>query len=130
MKIAALDLGDRHIGTAISDNSKIVASPYKTITPQDLDALIKNLIENEQVTLILVGHPKTMRGTKSEQTLKVEAEFARLKSKFSTIEWKLIDERLSSQHANKIKRATTKEEKLKSHSIVASLLLESYLQFI
>jgi putative Holliday junction resolvase len=130
MKIAAIDLGDRHIGIALSDASQIISSPYITVTPEELDAFLQKFIVKENVKLILVGHPKTLKGTKSEQTVKVENEFARLSSQFNTIQWKLIDERLSSKHANNLIRAKTKEEKLKSHAIAASLLLESYLQFL
>lgn len=130
MKIIALDLGDRHIGIAISDASRLIASPLHTTTPEQLDSFLTELISKQNISLVLVGHPKTMRGTKSEQTLKVEKEFERLKELFPQLEWKLIDERLSSKHAENIKRAKTPEEKLKSHAIVASLLLDSYLQFL
>jgi len=130
MKIAAIDLGDRHIGIALSDASLIISSPYITITPEELDEFLQKFIAKENVSLILVGHPKTLKGTKSEQTIKVEKEFERLRDMFGSIEWKLIDERLSSKHANNLIRAKTKEDKLKSHAIAASLLLESYLQFL
>jgi putative Holliday junction resolvase len=130
MKIAAIDLGDRHIGIALSDASKIISFPYTTVTPSELDEFLKKFILKENVSLILVGHPRTLKGTKSEQTLKVEKEFERLCNVFQEVQWKLIDERLSSKHANNIIKAKTKEEKLKSHSIVASLLLESFLQFL
>lgn len=130
MKIAAIDLGDRHIGIALSDASQIISSPYMTITPQELDVFLQKFITKENVTLILVGHPKTLKGTKSEQTVKVENEFNRLSNLFNNIDWKLVDERLSSKHANNLIKAKTKEEKLKSHAIAASLLLESYLQFL
>ena len=130
MKIAAIDLGDRHIGIALSDACQIISSPYITITPEELDEFLQKFIIKEKISLILVGHPKTLKGTKSEQTIKVEKEFERLQNMFGSIEWKLIDERLSSKHANNLIRAKTKEDKLKSHAIAASLLLESYLQFL
>ena len=52
------------------------------------------------------------------------------KNLFKDIQWQLIDERLSSKHANNLKKATTIEEKIKSHAIVAAMLLDSYLQFL
>ena len=130
MKSAAIDLGDAHIGIALSDASQIISAPYITITPLELDEFLHKFITKENVTLILVGHPKTLKGTKSEQTVKVENEFSRLSNLFNNINWKLVDERLSSKHANNLFKAKTKAEKLKSHAIAASLLLESYLQFL
>lgn len=130
MRIASIDLGDRHIGIALSDATRLIASPFITITPEKLDSFLIEFIRKQSVTIILVGHPKTLRGTKSEQTLKVEKEFERLKNLFKDIQWQLIDERLSSKHANNLKKATTIEEKIKSHAIVAAMLLDSYLQFL
>ena len=80
MRIASIDLGDRHIGIALSDATRLIASPFITITPEKLDCFLIEFIKKQSVTIILVGHPKTLRGTKSEQTLKVEKEFERLKN--------------------------------------------------
>jgi len=37
-----------------------------------------------------------------------------------------LDERLTSKQADQIKQAKTKEDKIKSHSIAAALILRSY----
>lgn len=129
MKIVGLDIGDVWVGTAISDALGMFARPYKTTTPKELDEFLTLLLTQEPVTKIVIGYPKTMRGTVSEQTKKVENEKERLEKIFPRMEFILWDERLSSKRADALKRAKTKEEKVQSHSIAAAFILSSYLEF-
>lgn len=129
-KIAAFDLGDQWIGIALSDSSRVIARPYTTITAKELITFIKKLISEQSPEILVVGYPKTMRGTESEQTKKVKAQFEQLREKFPTITWVLWDERLTSSWASKLSKAPTKEEKLKSHARAAAFILDSYLQFL
>ena len=127
MKIAAFDIGDRWIGIATCDPLEIVASPYHTIQAHELDHTIQELIESG-ISHFVVGLPKTLRGTDSQQTLKIKDQFDTLKKKFDTASWALWDERLTSKQADAIKRPKTKNDKLASHSIAAALILQSYLE--
>jgi len=129
MKIAALDIGDVWTGTALSDALGIVAQPYKTAETKNLVNFLQDLFAKESIQIIVVGYPKTMRGTESEQTKKIVAHKEQLEQLFPEKTWVLWDERLSSKRAATIKRAKTKEEKIKSHSLAAASILETYLQF-
>ena len=129
MKIAALDIGDAWIGIALSDPMGILARPFKTITAHELLSAIPALISEQKLATIVIGYPKTMRGTESEQTKKIVALKERLETQFPAISWVLWDERLSSKRAASQKKATTKEEKIKSHAIAAAFILESYLLY-
>lgn len=129
MKIVALDVGDRWIGVAISDPLGILARPYTTIKAAELFTFIETVIPKENVSIIVVGLPTTLRGTHSEQTKKIIAITEELEKMFTVIEWKLWDERFSSQQAAKIKSIKTKEDKLRSHALAAALILSSYLEF-
>lgn len=126
--IAALDLGDRWVGVAVSDPSNLLARPFETIERSALNDFLKNFIEQELVHTMVVGYPKTLRGTESEQTKKVVAEFEQLKKDFPVITWKLFDERLSSKQASHIKKEKTKEDKIASHARAAALILQGYLE--
>lgn len=129
MKILALDLGDAWIGSAISDELGITARPYRTVKPKELISFIANVIVDEPISTIVVGYPKTMRGTESEQTKKVIAQKEDLEARFPHIKWILWDERLSSRQAAGIKKTKTKEDKIASHSIAAAIILTGYLLF-
>jgi len=130
MKILALDVGDVWTGSAISDALGILARPHKTVPTADLELFLSETIGSERIQTIIVGYPKTMRGTESIQTKKVEEMKNKLEQQFDTIEWRLWDERLSSKRADSVKRAKTKEDKRMSHSIAAAFILDSYLTFI
>lgn len=129
MKIAALDMGDVWIGTAISDPMGILAKPYQTVKLPQLIPFLQELITKEKIGTIVIGLPKTMKGAQSEQTLKIIAEHKKLSELFPKITWILWDERLSSKRADTLKKSISKEEKLRSHSIAAAFILESYLTF-
>jgi len=129
MKTSALDMGDVWTGIALSDALGITAKPYKTVKTVHLEDELQVLIPKESITTIIVGLPKTMRGTESQQTEKVRAMFSELEHTFSSIEWKLWDERLSSKRAQSLKRPTNKKDKLQIHAIAAAFILSSYLSF-
>lgn len=129
MKTFALDLGDAWIGTAISDELGITARPYQTVKPKELISFIAKIIVDEPIDVIVVGYPKTMGGTESEQTKKVVAQTKDLEARFPHIKWVLWDERLTSKQAANIKKTKTKEDKIAAHSIAAALILTGYLMY-
>jgi len=130
MKILALDVGDKWTGTAISDPMGMFARPYHTVETKDLDALLSETIEAENITTIVVGLPRTMRGTESEQTKKVREYAKKLEKKFQMVRWELWDERLSSKRAEKTKKRKTPDAKKESHSVAAAFILDSYLTYL
>lgn len=130
MKILALDVGDSWTGTAISDSLGMFARPYKTISTSVLREALTTIIAAEGIATIVVGLPKTLRGTESEQTLKIVAYVESLKNDFSQVNWVFWDERMTSKQAASIKKIKNKEDKLQSHSIAAALILGSYLDYL
>ena len=129
MKVLALDLGDAWTGTAICDALRMLARPLQTVETKDLTPFLTNLLANERITTVVVGHPQTLKGTKSAQTIKIEKQFEKLKKQFPNFEWILWDERLTSDHASELMRdkKRTKENKRHEHSVAAALILGSYL---
>jgi len=130
MRILALDVGDVWTGTAISDPIGLFARPYQTIETKELEFFLTNTIQKEKIKTVVVGYPRTMRGTESEQTKKVKELFHTMEKKFAIVEWKLWDERLSSKRAAKIKKGIMREEKKESHSVAAAFILDSYLNYL
>ena len=127
MKILALDIGDVWIGTAYSDPLGITATPFQTIKAKDLELFIAQQIKEQKINTVVVGYPKTMRGTESEQTKKIVATKEDLEKKFPNIEWIFWDERLTSKQAKHFKKARDQKSKEKSHSIAAAFILSGYL---
>jgi len=135
MKILALDVGDRWVGTAISDALGITCKPFMTIVIEDLEIFIKKTLESENIRTVVIGYPKTLGGNESNQTKKTVLIKENLEQKFgfisnNKIEWFLWDERLSSKRAAGLKvgvKATG--DKQKEHSVAAAFILQSFLDF-
>lgn len=130
MKVMALDLGDAWVGTALTDALRFFAKPYKTITAADLESFLEQTFRTEKISVVVVGYPKTMQGTESDQTRLVVATKEKLETMFPNQKWVLWDERLSSKQARILKNPKNKEEKLQQHSIAAAIILESYLPYL
>lgn len=132
-KILALDLGDQWIGTAISDATRIIARPFQTITIKDLIPFLQTTLSAERIGIVVVGYPKTLKGTHSQQTDIIVNMKHDLESQFPKATWVLWDERLTSKQAHamastkKNKNKQGAENKNKLHSVAAALILESYL---
>ena len=107
MKIAALDLGDRWIGTAISDASCILARPLKTIEKDTLFVFIEHLLQDEKISEIVIGYPKTLRGTESEQTKKIVLEKEDLENSIEGLESSL-EEKIIPQDSKVVKKKSKK----------------------
>lgn len=131
-KAIALDLGDVWIGFAISDPLWIVARPLETVQLPALIQALEKLFEKEKITTAVVGCPITFKGTKSEQTKKIELQYQELQKQFPKISWHLWDERLSSKRAAAVqstkKLKKKKAQKQQNHSIAAAFILDSFLQ--
>lgn len=130
MKVLSLDLGDVWTGTALSDPLKIIARPHKTVKTADLISFLHELFQKEQIDTIVIGYPRTMKGTESEQTKKVLAQKEKIDKLFPNRKIVLWDERLSSKGARAIQGKKAKTDSTNEHSIAAALILQTYLQFI
>ncbi|TRZ78085.1 Holliday junction resolvase RuvX [bacterium] len=77
-KLLAIDYGDKHVGLAISDETRTIAVPYKTLENNEalFDALVK-ICEDEKIQKIIVGIPIGFQG-ETEQTAKTRLFFQEL----------------------------------------------------
>ena len=100
-RLIGIDPGKRRIGIAISDENKIVATPYKTVIKKDYSnflAEIKKIVLENNIKGIIVGNPVNMDGSlgPSAQSAK---DLALNLSKDVTQNITMWDERLSSEGA-------------------------------
>ena len=101
-RILGVDYGDARVGLALSDTTKLIASPFKTIQNKNSELLIselKEIISENNVESIVVGFPIGMKGQDTNQTVKVK-DFTQ---SLSTLCLPIFmeDERLSSIAAKK-----------------------------
>ena len=100
-RLMGIDPGGKRIGIAISDENKIIATPYTTLIKNKYSDFVKELIEivNENKIIgIVIGNPINMDGS-SSQSSQSARDLAINLSKDITENITLWDERLSSQGA-------------------------------
>lgn len=104
MRILALDVGDKTIGVAASDLLLCTAQGIEVIrrtsSSRDLERL-QQLIDQYEVTTIVVGLPKNMNGTIGPRGELTQQFASELETLFPGIAIKLWDERLSTVAAQK-----------------------------
>lgn len=132
MRIMALDVGDRRIGVAISDELRLTIHGCPTLQraglSRDIES-IRRLVHDNEVSEIVLGHPLHMDGSASPQSMKVEQFADRLRSALSTpiVLW---DERLTSYAAEEHLRQqglSWRERKAQIDKYSAIMILQSYL---
>ena len=134
-RILAIDYGDKKVGLALSDPMKIIAKPYKTIINDSKESLlidINQIIKLKDVNEIVVGLPKTLKNTYSEQTHKVK-EFIDFITDSLDINIVVVDERLSSIEAKRTlinQGIKTGHNKKDIDMTAAALFLQNYLDKI
>jgi len=134
MRYLGLDLGTRTLGISISDTTKTIATALKTIkfNDSDYDSLLpelKSIIEEYNISKIVLGLPKNMNNTMGERC-DTTIKFQKKLIKEFNIEVVLQDERLTTVEAtNYMLEAdiSRKKRKKKIDSLAANIILQTYL---
>lgn len=132
-RIMAFDFGEKRIGIAVSDLLGLTAQPVTAIErrsdPLDLEAIAKLIADYGNVSELLVGLPKTLKGEIGPAAQKAQ-EFAELLKNRFQLKITLWDERMTTAAATKflisagVSRADRKKVIDKS---AAAGILQSYL---
>ena len=130
MRCLGLDYGQKRIGLAISDLSNTIATTYKVlINNKSLMDNLKEIVQNEKITHIVIGLPLHMNGDKGDKALMAEALGDDLK-KFLNVEILYEDERLTTVSAQRILIAgdvRRDKRKGKIDALAATFILQKYL---
>jgi len=137
VRALGIDVGERRIGLAISDATRTLARPLKTIDAAGLRNCVERVAaeatrlaaEDDGLSTIVVGLPVRLDGSPNEQTARVTAFIAELRnaSGFRVV---AVDERLSSVEAESRIAVHTKdwrERKKKLDAAAAAVILQDYL---
>lgn len=131
MRIMAIDYGKRRVGVAITDPLGVIAQPLLTLKPKSDSDLIKRLkciIEENDVGLILVGNPLSLKGEPTEMSKEIQ-RFLRKLRRLISVEVQLWDERYTSKYAmSKMKSMGLSRTKEDIDRVAASIMLEEYIQ--
>jgi len=130
MRCLGLDYGQKRIGLAISDLSNTIATTYNVlINNKSLMDNLKEIVQNEKITHIVIGLPLHMNGDKGDKALMAEALGDEIK-KFLDVEILYEDERLTTVSAQRILIAgdvRRDKRKGKIDALAATFILQKYL---
>ncbi len=131
MRILCLDIGDKRIGLAVSDEDRIIATGLKFIPNDSRSAEeIKKVASYYNTRIILYGLPLRFNGSMSSQTEKTMAFISQLGKSMEEMEFIPWDERLSSRQAETIlieADLSRKKRKKIIDKLSAQIILQSYL---
>lgn len=122
MRYLGIDYGDKRVGIAVSDSGAKIAFPKRVLFNRpNLMNQLKSLIEEEEISKIVVGLPTAAGGRETQQTEKVK-KFVEALKKITPLSVEFENELLTTHLVEKvgIKKEHTDES-------AAALILQSYL---
>lgn len=130
-RILCLDVGDKRIGVAVSDEMQLIATPHSVYTrvgygPDVLHIL--QLCREQQADLVVCGLPRNMDGSIGFQAEKVQAFAEKLKESGLNVIFQ--DERLStvSAHQALIEGGMRRDSRKGTvDKVAAAVILQQYL---
>lgn len=132
MRVMALDVGERRIGVAVSDELGWLARTVTVIEQRDLEVDlddIQALVAELGAELLVVGYPRSMSGEIGEQAQRME-EFVEQLQPVVGVPIVLWDERLTTFTATQILReqgVDARAQKKRIDAVAAAVILQDYL---
>lgn len=133
-RILSIDYGKKRTGLAVSDTLQLVANGLTTVNTPELFDFVKNYLAKEKVDTIVVGKPKQMDNTASENMARIIPFFNRLRKSFPAVEVVYYDERFTSVLAHQamiaggMKKSVRRNNKGKVDEISAVIILEDFME--
>jgi len=135
MRIMAVDYGDARTGVAVSDGTATLAGEAWVFRGKNMAEVARAVAAeaaSRGVGAVVVGYPKNMNGSVGPRAEKSE-RLAGLVRKFCKAEVVLWDERMTTVSAHRILADAGrfgKKRKNTVDAVAASLILESYLDYL
>ena len=95
-RLIAIDYGTKRTGLAVTDPLGIIASPLETVETKQLERYLAEYFAKEDVSTIVVGHPRQMNGEPSETMRFIQPLMGRLRHAYPDKQVVAYDERFTS----------------------------------
>jgi putative Holliday junction resolvase len=137
MRLLALDVGDRRVGVAVSDELGLIATPLTVVhrrSKAEDFARIARLVREQGVAGLVVGHPLDDDGCAGAQAQRVERYAAALEDALRAegldLPFIFWDERMSTVRAQEAMIAAgrkAQERRARIDAVAAAVILQDYL---
>ena len=133
-KALGIDYGAKRTGIAITDAMQIIASGLTTVATDSLYEFIIDIVAKENIECFVVGDPKNLDGSVTDNTGHVKGFIKKLKQKFPAIPVYQIDERFTSKIAKQSILASGinkkgRQNKALVDEVSATIILQDYLDY-
>jgi putative Holliday junction resolvase len=130
----ALDIGQKRIGVAVTDDQKIIANGLDTIPSQDIFDFLEQYISSEEVDTIVIGDPRQKDNSESPSARFIDPLVKKIKKKYPDMKVERYDERYTSKLAFRtmIESGISKKNRQNKSlidKISATIILQSYMEF-
>ena len=131
-KYVGIDFGIKKSGVSISDSNKLISFPLETIETKNLLDYIKEISNDENIEIVVIGKPLKLNNEIHDLEEKVVKFIESLKNNHPNIQVERIDERFTTKISKQIIIQSglgkkNRRDKSIIDKISASLILESYL---
>ena len=128
-RVLGLDYGTKRVGVALSDDTRMIASPYGVIAAAASFEMISQIVAEQDVELVVVGLPVGLGGNETLSTSGARG-FAEELSKRLPVTVEMADERFTSKMAEDvlIEAGMTRARRRQIRDkMAATVMLQSYL---
>lgn len=132
-RILCIDYGLKRTGIAVTDPLRIIATGLTTVESPKLINYLKKYFLTEQVSLIIIGDPRSMDDSDTHATPLVAKCIKELQKHFPSIPVEKVDERYTSKMASQAMlemglKKKQRRNKALVDEIAATIMLQEYLQ--
>jgi len=133
-RILSIDYGRKRTGLAVTDPLQIIAGGLATVSTSELFDWLKNYIAREQVERIVIGEPRQMDGSPSENLARVQQFVNRWRKAVPEVPIEFYDERFTSVMAHQAMldgglKKKARQDKALVDEISATIILEDYMRY-
>ena len=132
-RIIAIDHGTKRVGIAVTDPGQIIATALATVAAPEAIPFLRAYVAREEVDLFIVGHPKRLDNTPTDNTAPALRFAGDLQRAFPAIPVELRDERFTSLLARRAiieagAKKKQRQDKAAIDRVSAAIILQSYLE--
>lgn len=132
-RILSIDYGKKRTGLAVTDPLQLIAGGLATVASKSLPEFLKKYMQQEKVERIIMGEPRQIDGSPSENYARVQEVLKKLRAAFPDIPIETYDERFTSVLAHQAMltgglKKKERQNKALVDEISATILLQSYME--
>lgn len=132
-RLLSIDYGAKRTGIAVTDPLQIIATALDTVRTHDLLDFLKKYAQGEVIEAFVIGMPRKLDNTESENAARVHTFIKLLKKNFPDIPVHTHDERFTSSMALQSmiaggSKKSERREKGNIDKISATIILQSFME--